>query len=737
MKRLFSIVLILTLFVSCNLNVLDQGVLDKGSGSPSESFPESGASFSKEAPRNVAATSAYFQDRINITWSPVEGADFYTVERAEMERLSDDSTVLTWSEVGDSSSASYVDRSASLRKGMYYAYRVTAYQVTREGTLIAGDVSSNAYGTLLAPPDDLSVSKGESYDVITISWKQMPGISRYYIYRSESESSAGMGEYIGVVSQSSNGYQDERDLYGYFEYSVPEDEKGKELYFVVKSAGGIGTMSDSSITRSGYTRVVGGAETPEIESITKGDDARSITIKWYADSSSTEENPISYTVLKSSPGSAEITIFPVYAGQTISPDGNGIYTLVDGDVVDRTEYTYSIIASNEIGKSPAANGVGYLLSPPESIEFAPDMSAKDYHVVAFDDPLGYEEVGQEWKYKVEVVNQDNSVTDIGIVSREELLNYVGKTELSISGSVAFEKEPRFIRIYTVNGSIQSENYLNGIIGGFPDAPQNAMASRNQSSDLPDKNGVFPIFITCEPSGEVPTYGYRITRMDGGFEETSASPSFIDSNVEFAKMYTYSIEALDPFGRSAKEKLGDNSSVSTTNEGYGAITGQKFKDIFESNILKPWEHLDEHPEYNIGESKGSIFGFISAQGPSSLGNASATGKTIKVNGSSVSGKIDYKASVGGRGGLISFTYSRYFSEAGYLFYIDGDFSYQMDVSMSGNGSVSASREFVTGGLFPASVSFANLSVSNYAFSGNYVITQHCSDKDVTNVVSSAR
>lgn len=737
MMRFLVLPLVLSMLVSCNLSIFDQGVEDRGHRIPSENMPSTEVAFSREAPKNVAATSAYYQDRINVSWSPVDGADYYTVERAEVDKLVALSSNLTWGEIGDAKSTGFTDRSSTLQAGKYYAYRVTAHQVTKDGTIISGSVSSVSYGTLLAPPEDLSASKGESYDVITVTWRQMPGIDRYYIYRSESEVSAGLGNYVGAVAQVSTPSQDDTDVYGRFDYSVPEDEKGKELFFVIKAAGGIGAMSDQSNSRSGYTRVVGAASTPEIEFVTKGDSNSSVTIRWLADSASTDEDPISYTVLKSYAGSAETTIFPLYAGQTISPDENGIYSITDTDVTDRTEYKYSIIASNSVGMSPAASQTGYLLSPPDGIEFKPDLEKKEYHVASFDDPLGYEEVGSEWQYRVEIVNQDNSIDSPGIISRDDLIDYIGKTEFSVSGAVDFEKEPRFIRIYTVNGEVESTNYFNGIIGGLPDAPEQAVASRNQSSDLPAKGGVYPIYITCVPSGEIPTYGYRIKRSDGGFEAESSTPSFIDSNVEFAQLYTYVIESLDPFGRSAKEKLGDSESVAMTNEGYGAITGEKFKAIFESNILKPWEYLDEHPEYAAGGSKGGIIHYVAQQGMGSLGSASNSGRPIQVDGNLRTGTISYNASVGGRGGLITFSYTRYFSEAPYSFYIDGDYSYQMDVGMNGSGSVSASRAFVTGGMFPGSVAFSNLSVSNYAFTGNYVITQYCSDQDVTTVVNSAK
>ena len=50
----------------------------------------------------------------------------------------------------------------------------------------------------------------------------------------------------------------------------------------------------------------------------------------------------------------------------------------------------------------------------------------------------------------------------------------------------------------------------------------------------------------------------------------------------------------------------------------------------------------------------------------------------------------------------------------------DSSYNMNVSMTGSGSVSGGP-IATGGMYPASVDFGGLSVQNNAFIGRYRVT----------------
>lgn len=725
MRRL---VLPLSLFIlmalsSCNLNVLDQGVADSGSSQPSENLPSRDIPFSTEAPSNVSATESYYQDRIMISWNEVPGADYYTLERAEVQRVGD---ALNWVEILDIATGSrYTDSDRNLKGGVYYAYRVTAHSTSG---MLSGTPSQACYGSLLSPPADLEASMGTSFDAVTINWKQVPGASSYSIYKARTEESAGMGTPVGTVSQQSSPAGDDVDVQLSYEYIAAEDEKGSELYFVIRTNGPLGTSSDNSLVRTGYTMVVGAAETPEVSAITQGDSVDSVTLSWAVDPSDSAEDPISYTVRRSSPGSAETTIYPLYTGHALDKDENGDWTITDTDVNPNIEYTYSIIATNSIGRSPAATASGYLLSAPRSLTFAADTASRCYAVSEFTGALGSDAAGHEgWTYDVSVTTQAGETVSKGRLTYDEILAYRAAVADSVS-SPGFEKEERTMSLRTVNGDIVSKESLEVVIGGVPELPVNVQASCNlYSADSANSEGVLPVYVTWEQPGQYSAHHYAVSGNGTGFYTTSELTNVSDSSVSLGKTYTYRVEAFDPFGRTM--------GAVTSTSGYGAITGQVFKHIFESNILKPWESPDEHPDYVSGD-KSAIYGFVRQQGLGSLGSATTRGLDISVDGALHSGTISYHAKQEGVGGLVTFTYTRYYSEAAdYLFYIDGNYSYQMNVTLSGSGSVSAPSDFVTGGLYPATVSFRNLSVSGNAFQGNYVITQHHSNGDIQYEVAS--
>ena len=230
------------------------------------------------------------------------------------------------------------------------------------------------------------------------------------------------------------------------------------------------------------------------------------------------------------------------------------------------------------------------------------------------------------------------------------------------------------------------------------------------------------------SGYAP-YDYVITRTNVGDNDEGGSQSFTttdstyydNQDTEVGQVYSYSAIARDQLGRS--------SSSSSAAEGYGAITGEAFIEIFEDFVLKPWENGTLNPEYVSG-SKSSIWNYIRQSGMGSLGSATVTGSALLGSPDSsltgLTGTIHYNASYNGNfGGLVSFTYTPYMTEA--VKYFDRDFylaqssSYSMDVSLSGSGSVSGGP-FTLAGMYPGTVDFGGLSVSNNTFIGRYSLTQ---------------
>ena len=80
--------------------------------------------FKGAAPKNINATKSYYTNQINVRWSSVNYADYYTIERCEHLTPENPNDNKTWKEIEESIfDTSYVDET-NLEVGVYYTYRV-------------------------------------------------------------------------------------------------------------------------------------------------------------------------------------------------------------------------------------------------------------------------------------------------------------------------------------------------------------------------------------------------------------------------------------------------------------------------------------------------------------------------------------------------------------------------------------------------------------------------------------
>lgn len=718
-KMLFFLLSALLCLSSCNLDLLN----GKTPGFDSPFTPEVEIPFSGEATKRIIATSAYYEDRIVVRWDAVTGAETYTLERAEFSSLptADNIDSAQWRRLESVEGTRYEDSDSSLRAGYYYAYRVTA-----NSGLETGATSTFCYGCLLSPPQSVDATKGTDTARITISWTQMPGVDRYIIHSSSSSDTIAIGTEIAEVDQINAA--DPKGLVNSYSYTVPQASLGSTLYFAVTAVGENGQESEEmSPATSGYTRVIGAAASPEVQTATRGDSTSEIRISWLRDSSSTEADPVSYTVTRSSEGSSEQVIYPQYQGQELSYDSaSDTYYIVDtSNIRENVEYTYSIVALNSIGMSPATSVTAYILSAPQSVSFSAEDRSYRLNVTL---PVGAEDDENQWTYQMIVTKEDGSSETVSL-SQDGLTNYVVPITAETASDNEYQDEARKVEIRTVNGSLMSSSSVTASIRGIPDVPQLSVSSNRRSVFSANDNGVYPVEITMANNSGYAPYDYVITRTNVGDNDEGGSQSFIttdstyydNQDTEVGQVYSYSAIARDQLGRS--------SSSSSAAEGYGAITGEAFIEIFEDFVLKPWENGTLNPEYVSG-SKSSIWNYIRQSGMGSLGSATVTGSALLGSPDSsltgLTGTIHYNASYNGNfGGLVSFNYTPYMTEA--VKYFDRDFylaqssSYSMDVSLSGSGSVSGGP-FTLAGMYPGTVDFGGLSVSNNTFIGRYSLTQ---------------
>lgn len=728
MRKAFLLPILISVIAlcSCNLGIMNQGYVEK----PESSRPEVEEEFDTSAPRNVMATRAFHDGMIVVTWDSVSGADYYTLERAEFDTVPKGEVLraASWTQLQSSvTDSKFTDRSSSLKAGKYYAYRVQAHAY---GRTEAGEVSDACYGSILSSPTTLDATKGEDTQTISVTWSQMPGVRRYNIYVSSQPETVSIGTKVGTVGQLSSGEPNGQE--NSFSYTVPEDDKGETLYFAVASEGGNGTEASAlSPVTSGYTRVEGSASTPEAEDVTQGTSVDSVRVRWAKDPSDTYDNPISYTVSRSYPGVSETVIYPIYSGQELTGDDETWY-IEDTDVSPNVEYTYSIVARNSLGQSQALVVKGHLLSEPQEVTLTPfDENGEKGYAMGVTLPVGGEsEAAADWTYEVTATLENGCVLTYGPMDAGSLMEWRTLVTADSPGDSAYQEEVRKVSVRTVNGDLVSEGAAEAGIQGIPDAPTVSASENKSSMSSSNSYGVYPVEITVGPADSGYTPASYVVSRDGVSDMTTTGEAVYDNEgMRPGKVYSWTATALDALGRSSGE-------ASESDEGWGAIDGETFVEIFQAHILKPWEHPSLHPDYVSGNKSG-IYGKVSQAGLGSLGSASATGTALQ---DGRQGSINYNATQSGLGGLVTFTYTAGYSEATSPsipdeedrferdFYAAESGSYQMSVSMSGDGSVSGGP-IVTGGMYPASVDFSGLSVASQKFVGKYKITQYHDDKNV--------
>lgn len=716
MMRKLLLILITSILISCNASILmTNGELTKPNDNidiKDTVISESG--FKGDAPKNINATKSYYTNQINVRWSSVNYADYYTIERCEHLTPENPTDNKTWKEIEESIfDTSYVDET-NLEVGVYYTYRVKAH--TFEGKV--GVASQEATGTILSSPLNINASKGTSISTIDIEWEQMPNVDEYRIYKSLLPNVSGLdSEFVDRVQASST------SLNLIYSYKVDlAKEGGKELYFAIEGVGPTNVRADISLPRSGYTFVPGSPQAPSVPYITKADSTDSISIKFKSTGSDTK-----YIIKRYYSGSSETVIFSEEYGNTLpEADAEGYYTFIDTDVKANLEYTYSIIAYNEIGSSPATVVTGYILSPVLNIALEPTTRGSNIgYELSFNEPAGSSDSGKVNSYRYEITYFNKAGEQMGSPKYYDQGSAV-KDFTPISRSVTKESELAEVSYGVVKvlcGALESSVEITNRIPMLSEPVTSISANKNskpKENETPNSYGVYPVTVTWTSD----YIGERVlTRKgsDGSVKKFNilSGLQFIDTTCDILVIYDYYIDTSDVFGRS----LGP---IMHTGAAYGAITPTIFANVLESVSMKPFENQTYVPaEYKQYWKKCKIAQLVS------YGTASDLSTQMKALGSASDqdhfrgGTISYNASMEGVGGQIYFSYNSFGENENFA--LTGN--YEMHVDASGTGSASSNTGGLTvSGMYPAFISLAEISVSKKAFIGSYLITYHYSDGD---------
>lgn len=718
---LFFIVFCLFITTSCNSDILmTNGEITKPNKSDNSSTEDE--VFSTDAPTGLNATKSYYSDYISLRWNSVSGADYYTIEKTERS----DSTLATdkdiWTAIGETITKTSYKDTASLSAGRYYNYRVTAH--TYEG--LSGETSTTAVGTILASPEELSATKGTSETAIILNWTQMPYVDSYEIYKSESSSITGLkSELIDTVSA------DDANSVIYYSYTIDQGkEKGKELYFSITGVGPTGEKATISVSRSGYTLVPGAPAKPEV-SVSKGESHSSISVHFKASGSNASE--YKYVIKKSYKGSAEQVVFSTeYTAITeLTVDEDGYYVFEDTSVKENVEYTYSVTAENDIGRSQAGDDYGYIISSVSLLSLVADKNRFGYNI-SYTLPVGADDAKRTESYTYHVIRtlKDGTRLDEEVYTEKEFASFdsfipVEKTITDDSSEVGK------VEIYVESSSGEkSDTALSNILTSLP-LPITSITATSYnkplSGDTPNAKGVYPVHVSWTTEA---TTAQTITRVgsDGSKTTFSSASPFDDTTTQPLVVYDYYIDTSDELGRTLGE-------IKHATNSYAAVTPEVFIAIFESAGLKPWEKQNYVPEEYKSYWKSSKIATLVG-----YGNASDLSTQMKALDSASDsdhyrgGKITYNAATEGIGGQIYFTYSN-FGESS-QFYITGN--YEMHVDSSGTGSTkSTTGGFNVLGMYKGLVSLEKMSVKNKAFSGSYVVSLYYSDGTVGGMEVSAQ
>ena len=165
------------------------------------------------APTGLTATMKS-ANKTDLSWNRVEGSKYYRIYKCGTESG-------TYTLIGETTDTTFTDEKLAMKKTYYY--KVKAFS---DRTMSI--YSNSSYVKNYLDKAVSLTSEIKSYNRIKISWNKVENATRYYIYKSKSET----GEYTKIATTSSPYYID---------YGV---ETGKRMYYKVQS---VRTFSDGTI----------------------------------------------------------------------------------------------------------------------------------------------------------------------------------------------------------------------------------------------------------------------------------------------------------------------------------------------------------------------------------------------------------------------------------------------------------------------------------------------------------
>lgn len=660
-----------------------------------------------DSPKQVFASSRMSQKIIQVSWSAVNGAASYRLERAiltdpEKKVPEDEDFALIPSSKNSLVSSSYItDTSFTdviLENPDYsseeYDYRFF-YRVSAENSFKKYESSVFAYsseGRLFAPPSNLVAQCGESSTKIALKWNTTKGASVYKIYRTK-DSKGYNDVLVATVSAAITNYDDK----------VAASEQGVDYYYSVTAVNSSGQESVKSGLALGYalkegapTRVSG----VKVD-LGRGDSDSSIKISW-----SKVSGDCHYAIYRTSSQDSSFNLIASDTTATSYEDKKSLKPNV--------YYYYYIMAFTGSGEN--------MVKGPVSDSGPGSSDPAEGFIIGVPSDYSVSKSGTTATIKfAAALGEKNCPLDSGLSSNYNVYGYKifggnspDKVDVDIPFTLGSTKNGYYsveVPVYgyyiiqTTKGTVKSK--ASNVFAPCPNSATNLSVTRRakipewtDSLSKANSSGVYPVKITwSSPDGgaEGGYFVYRSTTEDSGYKKITESPvtecEYIDSS-DVAKAgirYYYKVLSLNSFAQGA--------NYSDSEYGYGALTYDQYMREYNKTVLASQKKLTlMHKSGNTDK----------------LGTETVQGK--------ISGDLYYNAGVQGLGGRVIMKYTNYAefyingSDSDVYFLIDGNTntSASMDASGTMDGTV------ICKGMYPGKVEYDNVIIKGGAANGGYYL-----------------
>ena len=556
-----------------------------------------------QSPDQFYIAPFFSSSEIRLTWTGVNGAAYYMVERAVAEPVPG-SNPLVWEDPDDSDygpldrfvyGTTYVDeilRNPALDSPEYrnrYFYRVSAFNTARRYEESEPTVPQSAM--LFSAPAGLRASGGSSVEHVELRWNHTQGADSYEVWRSDFPNGVSP-TLLAIVLGNQNWYRN----------VVNVAEQGKDFYYMVTAISRYGNRSLQTRPAYGYARVAGAPDMPANvrlqDNSGRGNSRTEIRISWDV----AEEPGAYYAVFRYSSVDSSLTRLTEKTEDTFWVDSVGLrpgiyyYYRVQAIVDDiasgralRSEFSYP-------------NPEGFVLSSPDTV--VAEKNSTGTVTVKWLPAIGNENERSRYTYNVysdAVMNGSFSgLVASGVGSNTDAQGYVSAQVTAPAGHA-------FFRVSTVNtAGVISDKSM--VVSPAPSAALIADASRHAfiQNAAANVSGVYPVRITWrKPADEDPAFYHvqRSTRSGIGFSRINEAVlpaggpftdvyfydaatgiyTFIDRNemARVARKYYYRVLSLN--------QLEQGNFPSDERIGWGALTHEQwmieFNKTYSSAIYK--------------------------------------------------------------------------------------------------------------------------------------------------------